>query len=100
MIIHFTEPVPTATPVTPTATLAPTPEPIVCGNANGDGQVKVVDGVAIMQIIAGIIAPTDDQVVAADIVQNGAVDVKDAILMLQYFVEKVDSVGDCGPPDA
>ena len=52
-----------------------------------------MDGVAIMQIIA----PTDDQVVAADIVQNGAVDVNEAILILQFFVEKVESLGECGP---
>ncbi len=97
LIVHFSVPQPTATPVTPTATLTPTPEPILCGDANSDGQINVVDGVAIMQIIAGVITPTDDQTVAADIAQNGSVDVNDAILMLQFFVEKVGSLGDCGP---
>lgn len=94
LTIEFEPPAtPTPTPITPTHT----PEPIVCGDVNGDGEINVVDGVAIMQIIAGIITPTADQVVAADIVQNSTVDVSDAILMLQFFVDKVDSLGDCGP---
>ena len=58
----------------------------VMGDVTGDGELNVLDVVAIVNIVLGKIEPTEPQLWAADMDGNGTVNILDALaLILMIF---------------
>lgn len=86
--------VPTEEPSTEIPTDEPTVEPttgdFILGDANGDGEVSVLDASLIQLYLVGKKDLADDAAVAADANKDGEVSVLDASLIQLYLVGKKD----------
>lgn len=60
------------------------------GDANGDGNVDILDSTEIQKFAAEMIELTEEQFELADINDDGFVDVMDALLIQKYVVGKYD----------
>lgn len=63
---------------------------ILYGDANGDGNVDILDAAAIQQAANERITLTEDQALAADVNGDGVVDILDSALIQKYAAGKID----------
>ena len=64
----------------------------VCGDANGDGNVDLVDAMLVLYHVAEKEYMTNDQLSRCDTNDDGEVDLVDAMKILYYVAQKTDSV--------
>ena len=55
------------------------------GRVNADGEVNVLDVVAIVSIVLGNVVPTESQMWAADLDGNGVINIIDAIELVNIM---------------
>ncbi len=79
----------TTTTTTTTMTTTTTLPPVLCGDANGDGEVKVTDALAILRaaVMGGDCDPR-----ACDVNNTGSVNTTDALIVLQASVGARDDL--------
>ena len=63
---------------------------VLYGDANGDGNVDILDAAAIQQAANERITLTEDQALAADVNGDGVVDILDSALIQKYAAGKID----------
>ncbi len=87
-----TEPKPTEPKPTESETTQPTQGDIVYGDANCDGEVSVLDVIALNKNLLADGELTDDGIKAADVDLDGAPSVADSLLILKYIISLVESL--------
>lgn len=66
----------------------------ICGDADGNNVVNIVDALAVARNVVGLPPPPLVDVVLADVNENGNVDINDALFIARY------EVGLLLPPEA
>lgn len=61
--------------------------PGLCGDANDDGAVNIIDALAVARYVAELPPPPAVNTANADVDGNGSVDIVDALLMARYVAE-------------
>lgn len=56
--------------------------PLLCGDANADGQLNATDSLAILHFVVGLALPSGHESVAADVDLSGHITADDALLVL------------------
>lgn len=87
-----TEPQPTETEPTDSEPTEPSKGEIVYGDANCDGEVSVLDVIALNKNLLADGELTDDGIKAADVDLDGAPSVADSLLILKYIISLVESL--------
>ncbi len=90
IIITSNDPVPGHSPVTVGAELTVVGSAYVCGDANGDGDVNIGDGVTIINYVFKD-GPAPDPLCIADVNDDNDVNVADAVYLINYIFKS-------GPP--
>ena len=74
------------------ATLDTGAETHLCGDADGDGDVDIVDAMLVLYHVAEKEFMTEEQCLRCDTNDDGVVDLIDAMRILYYVAEKIDSI--------
>jgi hypothetical protein len=69
----------------------------ICGDANGDGEVNILDVIIDLQLSGGG-TPNESQRILADLNRDGKVNVLDAVITFQHIVG-LASINGCGVTD-
>ena len=67
-------------------------EPVLRGDADGDGKVTVYDAVNVLKIIAGVVNADNKVTKAADVDGDGKISVSDATAVLRYIARITDTL--------
>ena len=63
---------------------------IICGDADLDSEITIVDATLIQRYDVNMIALSDTQLSAADVDKDGTIDSTDSLTILKYVVELID----------
>ena len=72
---------------------APTKEPEVLGDVNGDGVISIADATTLQKHLANIVDFDDEQLAVADTNGDGSVSIADATQIQKYLAQLIPSLG-------